>query len=102
MFSISHPSLVGWRPSLAASTSCVLVLVRSAWLLLHINSSDYEDSTAKNKPEFFGDAMACITPDVVSNVFKNGYSLAIMIHLCLLGMYNDVGFLHRLKRPCED
>ncbi|CAK9010740.1 unnamed protein product [Durusdinium trenchii] len=49
--------------------------MKSAWLLLHINSSDYEDSTAKNKPEFFGDAMACITPDVVSNVFKNGQDI---------------------------
>ncbi|CAK9001676.1 unnamed protein product [Durusdinium trenchii] len=46
----------------------------SKWLLLHINSSDFEDGSlgSQNAPEFFGDPMACVNSDVVSHAFKDG------------------------------
>lgn len=48
--------------------------IRSKWLLLHINSSDFEDGSlgSQNAPEFFGDPMACVNSDVVSHAFKDG------------------------------
>eukprot|EP00913_Durusdinium_trenchii_P034744 g32502.t1 len=51
-----------------APVSCA----KSTWMLLHINSSDYEDAESKTAPEFFGNPMACITSEVVGNAFKNG------------------------------
>ena len=45
---------------------------RSTWMLLHINSSDFEDAQSKNAPEFFGDPLACSDSDVVAQTFKQG------------------------------
>ncbi|CAK9096216.1 unnamed protein product [Durusdinium trenchii] len=57
-------------------TSCA----KSSWMLLHINSSDFEDAQSKNAPEFFGDPMACIDSDVVGNTFQQG-QVAFDLHL---------------------
>ncbi|CAE6973297.1 unnamed protein product [Symbiodinium sp. CCMP2592] len=44
----------------------------ASWLLVHINSSDFQNGSVK-APEFFGTAMACIDGDVVHEVFVKGY-----------------------------
>ncbi|CAK9116540.1 unnamed protein product [Durusdinium trenchii] len=61
--------VLGRRPNVQRiPESCA----KSFWFLLHINSSDFEDSTLINAPEFFGDTIACIDSDVVSKAFKHG------------------------------
>ena len=59
-------------PSTELADQMEYAQLRSNWLFLHINSSDYEDAESIHAPEFFGNAMACTDTDVVGNAFKHG------------------------------
>ena len=77
-----------WHVGLSGSSNCFFhyfpivrqgdkrtTFVRSTWLLLHTNYSDFEDAESSKAPEFFGDPVACIEPDVVGKAFKNGQEI---------------------------